>query len=276
MELAANTWIGAAAENPKRRAEVIAALLLDGTLMHNIDREGAMAAGDVDCQEIYKSFCMAAASASGMSLRYCSHKMRDDEDVVVAAVQQDGNARSFASGGMRAVTKRWLAPHNREKLPDGVCRTKSWTFMRTELEIIDADHPDHPGEHRAAASAPGEISAINKLELATGKDIDGDGDIGKAGSKNMKDEKKAKKMAKQEKKRQKMIAKAEKKAGKDLDGDGDVGAIGRDGVVNSGDASTPHNMISRDIAHSLLVCFSSGGCVRQGEGHGRAQGEVRV
>ena len=80
MELSKNTWIAHAAENPARKKDVLAALRLDGDLMQLINREGELAKSEEDEEEeTYRSYCMEAVQASGMALRFCSHKMRDDE-----------------------------------------------------------------------------------------------------------------------------------------------------------------------------------------------------
>ena len=60
-----------------------------------------------------------------------SKALRDDEDIVVAAVAQDIRARAYASASLRGLTTHWMAPHNVAILLGGICRAKSWTFRRS-------------------------------------------------------------------------------------------------------------------------------------------------
>ena len=54
--------------------------------------------------------------------------------------------------------------------------TKAWTFLRSELEVVERD-PDR----RDPALPPGVTTSLqNRLEEKLGKDLDGDGDIGEA------------------------------------------------------------------------------------------------
>ena len=71
---------------------------------------------------------------------------------------------------------------------------------------------------RAERPVPQQLSAIDKLERLVGKDLDGDGDVGEAGSRPL--------SSKARKKRQKQIEALEREHGLDLDGDGDVGVAG--------------------------------------------------
>ena len=212
MESLTDEWIRHASENPKRVKEVLAALRRDGDCLSYINPQGTTA---LERKKDYRSFVMAAVKQSGTALRFASEELQDDEDVVVAAVAQEGRARAYASAELRGMTKWWMAPHNREVLPAGICHTKSWTFRRSELELVDAS-PDGMRRRRDASE---KVSALNALERKLGKDLDGDGDVGQEG--------KSTKMKKKEnKKRQAMINALERERGVDLDGDGDIGVAG--------------------------------------------------
>lgn len=185
---------------------MLAALKLDGDGLQYVSPNGKLAKEE---PAVYKKFVMTAVRQNGRALRFASKALRDDEDIVVAAVAQDVRARGYASASLRGLTTHWMTPRNVAILPGGICRAKSWTFRRSELEVVDAD-----AASVRRKAVPQQLSTIDKLERIVGRDLDGDGDVGEAGSRALSS------------KRQKQIEALEREQGVDLDGDGDVGVAG--------------------------------------------------
>ena len=126
---------------------------------------------------------------------------------------QNGRARAYASAELRGLTTRWMAPQNVAVLPEGICRAKSWTFRRSQLEVVEGSVAGSAKRKPAA-----HLSIVDKLERIVRLDVDGDGDVGEAGVHTQ--------STKAKKKRQQQIATLELEQGVDLDGDGDIGVAG--------------------------------------------------
>lgn len=220
-------WLRYASEQPNKAKKIEAALEQNGDGLQHVSAHGRLAEhpelyplqptavsrepdpsahGGRAVIRRYRRYVMTAVHQNGRALRFASEALRDDEDVVTAAVAQDGRARAYASAELRGLTKYWMAPHNVLVLPEGICRAKTFNFSRSELEVVDSA----PLTRRE--TVPQKVpSKLNILKMMVGRDVDGDGDVGKADQ------------AVKSKRRQQIEAQ-EREQGDDLDGDGVVGS----------------------------------------------------